>query len=391
MPKKRFSAFEDFPVEQTTRRDAPASGLFAKNVAEEEVHVLQHPSAPQVERIERLKPSEMLPDRFQPRRLLPTPLRGAFYSGKIDCYEAARRWLEMGKREPGYQQEIDRLMSMGASFGEHGQIKPITGAWVERPGGKYVFQIETGERRFWAACLNHALAPAAEEPLLRVETIEKPTRMRQVLENRHAEPPTAVGQACEVAALILAELGQQPQAGDEDEFRFFRRWRAQRMPQGLWAKLTPVMNMTRERMLQLLHILDLPNELLELADKYRVPERVLREVLRAEPERRDELLRASIERQLTSDDLAELRDNERLSDPKERKRTGTPPDPADQALVAFKRFINALEVLDESIAGAVLDELANDYVVQGRAEVVQRQMTAFARKIELRLASRKRR
>ena len=105
--------------------------------------------------------------------------------------------------------------------------------------GDYIFQIETGERRFWAACLQYAAQDLKEEPLLRVEVVTSPTRMRQVLENRHAEPPSAVGQACEVASLILAELGVAPQAATADEFEYFRQARAQRMPPGLWEKIMP--------------------------------------------------------------------------------------------------------------------------------------------------------
>ena len=157
------------------------------------VPVSAAPAAPQVERIERLKPGQMLPDRFQPRRLLPTGLRATFFSGQIDCYQAAAGWLRAAEKEEGLQAEIDRLLAMGDSFTEYGQIKPITGSWVSLPDGRYIFLIETGERRFWAACLQAVKEKRTEEPLLRVEAISRPTRQRQVLENRHAELPSSVG------------------------------------------------------------------------------------------------------------------------------------------------------------------------------------------------------
>ncbi|MBE0696272.1 MAG: hypothetical protein IH586_05055, partial [Anaerolineaceae bacterium] len=266
---KRHSAFEDFPVENGTRAagsgsfpseagsaGAPANGLFKQPV--DQAHILAQPEIPEVERIERLKPSQMIPDRFQPRRLLPTPLRQPFYSGDIDCYDAAREWLQMAKKDSGIQAEVERLLAMGGSFTEHGQIKPITGMWVEAASGRYIFQIETGERRFWAACLQHVLqgpegkAGRQAEPVLRVEVVSHPTRTRQVLENRHAEPPSAVGQACEIASLILAEQNIQPQPGVEDEFEFFRKVHEKRMPAGLWDQLMPIMQLTRPRMEQLL-------------------------------------------------------------------------------------------------------------------------------------------
>ena len=131
--RKRSSAFEDFPVGDPmhpTQGDAAASQPKISLPSKEEL--------PEVERIERLKPSQMLPDRFQPRHLLPHPLRNAFFSGQIDCYQAAAKWLTLARGERGYQAEIDRLLAMGESFEDHGQIKAITGAWVSTSDGRYI-------------------------------------------------------------------------------------------------------------------------------------------------------------------------------------------------------------------------------------------------------------
>src|SRR5512137_2188669 len=150
--RKRSSAFDDFPSE--SQPDPPAAPVQPQ----------AGPTEAQVERIERLKPSQMLPDRFQPRRLLPARLREAFFNGQIDCYQAAAEWLVQAREDAGYQGEVERLLAMGDSFSEHGQIKPITGAWVSLPDGRYIFLIETGERRFWAACLQAVKEKRDEEP-----------------------------------------------------------------------------------------------------------------------------------------------------------------------------------------------------------------------------------
>src|SRR5512138_4042634 len=115
IPRKRFNAFDDFPTgdDNPPAAPEPQPPILAR--------VEPVPSA-QVERIERLKPSQMMPDRFQPRRLLPTVLRQPFYSGQIDCYQAAHQWLQMAKSDNGIQAEVNRLLSMGSSFEEHGQI-----------------------------------------------------------------------------------------------------------------------------------------------------------------------------------------------------------------------------------------------------------------------------
>jgi len=268
--KKRYSAFDDLN----------ANGVVKSKIQPPAVEQPQGTGSALVERIERLTPSQMLPDRFQPRRLLPAEIRADFYGGRINCYQAALEWLALARTDSGMEQEVQRLLAMGSSFDEHGQIKSITGKWELAPSGEYVFIIETGERRFWAACLQYASSGAADEPLLRVEVVDRPTRQRQVLENRHAEPPSAVEQACEVAALILAEMGIKPEPDLADDYDFFRIARTQRMPAGLWEKITPIMQLTRPRMVQLLNILQLPTTQLDLADRYRLSERVLREILR---------------------------------------------------------------------------------------------------------------
>jgi hypothetical protein len=388
MPRKRFSAFEDFPVEEQPQDEEKSSPALFKE--KDEGHVLHQPEAPEVERIERLTPSQMMPDRFQPRRLLPTILRQPFYSGKIDCYQAAHQWLQMAKSDTGIQAEVDRLLSMGSSFEEHGQIKPITGTWSETGRGEYLFIIETGERRFWAACLQKVAQGIKDEPLLRVEVVSNPTRMRQVLENRHAEPPSAVGQACEVASLILAELGISPQGDTQDEFVYFRQAQARRMPPGLWEKIMPVMDLTRPRLVQLLNILDLPTPLLDLADRYRLPERVLREVLSAPGDQWESLLRSSIKNSLTSDDVAEILQKPRPA-AKGEKKSANPPDPVMQSINAFKRFAYTMETLDEDIQSGVLDELANDLVTNERADGVVNLMHDLAERIRIRVQGKYRR
>lgn len=381
--RKRSSAFEDFPGSEPQPNPPAAS--------------VQPPAGPaqaQVERIERLKPSQMLPDRFQPRRLLPASLREAFFSGKIDCYQAAAEWLARAQGDAGYQAEVERLLAMGDSFGEHGQIKPITGAWVSLPDGRYIFLIETGERRFWAACLQAVKDKRPEEPLLRVEAVSRPTRQRQVLENRHAELPSSVGQACEVAALILAELNLPPNPAQRDEFDYFRQARAQRMPAGLWERITPVMQLTRPRMVQLLSILQMPTPLLELADRYRVPERVLREILALPQPQWERTLRASIQNALTSDDVAEIARPER-SEPGSLRMTRAERaealalQPGRVAVSGLRRFANAINDLDEVSQEEALDEAADVLVSTGEAEGMMNLLGELGRLVEARLRAKR--
>ena len=350
----------------------------------------QSAPVPVVERIERLKPSQMLPDRFQPRRLVPAHLRAAFFAGKLDCYQVAGEWLALSKNDSGYRAEIERLLAMGGSFESHGQIKPVTGSWESTADGRYVFMIETGERRFWAACLRAVQEGMREEPLLRVEVVSHPTRQRQVLENRHSEPPSAVGQACEVAALILSELQIAPDPAVTDDYDYFRQARAQRMPAGLWERIMPVMQLTRPRMVQLLNILHLPTPYLELADRYRLPERVLREIIALPREQWERVLRASIQNQLTSEEVAELAGTV-MGNPSNvaRSRSNVESfDPGRVAVNGLRRFGNALMDLDEVSQQQALDEAADVLVATGQAEGMLVLLDELSRLVTARLSRR---
>lgn len=373
--RKRFSAFDDFP---TNKSDA--NKIRVPDMAVEESE------EPQVERIERLKPSQMLPDRFQPRRLLPPSLRVAFFNGKINCYQAALDWLEIAQSDAGSREEVDRLLAMGSSFNEHGQIKSITGSWVNNAAGEYVFQIETGERRFWAACLQYASSGAQDEPLLRVEVVQTPTRQRQVLENRHAEPPSAVEQSCEVASLILAEMGITPEPSVTDDYDFFRQARNQRMPAGLWDRIMPIMQLTRPRMVQLLNILQLPSPQLDIADRYRLSERVLREILATPREQWERMIRLAIQNQLTSDEVAEIAATPSQTGAKER-RPSQPvlPEPSRQASRSLRRFLGTMEELDDYGRDQALDEIADSVVVRGNGNDALDLLEELTRLIRARL------
>jgi hypothetical protein len=373
--KKRFNAFED--LSQEVASNLPGSGVSPLTPSLSPIAA--------VERIERLVPSQMLPDRFQPRRLLPPSIRRGFFSGKIDCYQAAFAWLEQSRSDPAVKAEVERLVAMGESFDEHGQIKPITGSWKEGPNGNYIFQIETGERRFWAACLKRVKNHSPEEPLLRVEVVDNPTRQRQVLENRHAEPPSAVEQACEISTLILTELGIPVEESVEDEYDYFRKVRNQRMPTGLWEKITPVMQLTRPRMVQLLNILQLPSPLLDLADRYRLAERVLREILSAPSGQWERLIQVSIQSQLTSDEVSAVSTSLEPPPQVTVKPPSSPRDPgrdASRSLLKFIRSINRLDPVDQSQA---LDLLADEIVFLGQAQETLTRLEELSRLIEARI------
>jgi hypothetical protein len=375
--RKRFNPLEEkstVAVDETVF--PPASGV----VGQSQDRVFQG----QVERIERLIPSQMIPDRYQPRRLLPAEIRERFFRGEIDCYQATREWLKLAKEDAGWNERLEELLDMGNSFQEQGQIKPITGSWIPSSEGGFLFLIETGERRYWAACLAAVTERTTEEPELRVEVISTPTRKRQVIENRHAQTPSAVGQACEVAALMLEELEIEPDLSNEDEFDYFRIALKKRAPRGMWPKIEPVMQHSTRRMQQLLALLQLPSPLLELADRYNVPERVLREVISLPKKHWTSAVEAAVKDELTSEEVADLRKGVPQRKTKDDARRA----PERIAFTGIRRFARAALNVDADKRIWVLDGVADDVVVQGFGEALLPLLKGMVERIETRLGAR---
>jgi len=289
----------------TGGEDRQADGFF------DQPQEAQRPRA-QPARLVSLPPSQILPDRFQPRPILPLELKQQLFSGEADCYQVAQRWLEMAPSQPALEEQLRKLMQMGDTFDQHGQIKPLTGAWVQSGRERY-FQLETGERRYWAAVLHTVAAGLEEEPLLEVREITKTSRERQIIENQHAEPPSAVGRAREISALILSHLEMHPDPDLVDEYEYFRQvLDVKRLPQGLWSQIEGVMGIRRPQMVRLLNLLAMPTPLLVQADLYRVPERVLREILSLPPADWPNALDAAIQQKLTNEEIADLADEQPL-------------------------------------------------------------------------------
>ncbi len=252
-------------------------------------------------RVTRVPVTQILPDPYQPRPLLPPEIKRDFFAGALNCFEAARAWLALAEQEPAEAERVHALLHMGSSFQEHGQIKPVTGYWDAQTRR---FILETGERRFWAAVLQAVQQGAAEEPQLEALVVERPSRARQVLENITAEPPSAVMRAREIAALVLEQMGILPETGESD-FAYYRRAaEIRRLPSEVVQHVQQVLGMSRRYIRYYLQILLLPDDLLLLADRYRLTEGALREVLKGAPETWEEGIKMLISAQARPEDEA---------------------------------------------------------------------------------------
>jgi hypothetical protein len=140
-------------------------------------------------------------------------------------------------------------------------------------------------------------------------------------------------------------------------------------------------------MVQLLNILQLPSSQLDLADRYRLSERVLREILSAPREQWERMIRLSIQNQLTSEEVSEIASTPTLPVPPSTRHTPVPilPEPGRQAARSLRRFVLTLNELDRTGQGRALDEIANTLVVKGDGSSALQFLEELSRLIRARL------
>ncbi len=331
----RRKSVSEIRKEQEAQTGSQAEGYFS-----------QQPIARGAERVSGGKISsfplsQIWPDRFQPRLIIPPDLRDRFFSGDLSVYETAFEWIKRAKGDQAEEHRIEKLQQMGYTIEAQGQIKPATGTMVGRGEDLRVY-LETGERRYWSLALNHAVKLMGgydgPEPRLEVRIIQEPSRARQVIENIHAEEPTAVSRGREIASLILAALNIEPDP-DASDYAYYRQAaEIQRIDGQIWDSVMEVIPLQREILKRLLNLLRMPEEALILADKYEVPERALREVLRMPESQQVEMVIQIIEEGFTSEEIREIRQQAR----KPSRQARAPRSAANRAAGKLRSFFNFL-------------------------------------------------
>jgi hypothetical protein len=125
----------------------------------------------------------ILPDRDQPRRLLPIDLVEGMTAGALARVEALQAWVhraESETAEAGLRRNIRELKRLAASIEQHGLISPISVRLprpdeLVPPGTEYL--IVTGERRYWA----HVYLLSEGKQIHEGETITNPNEIKITL------------------------------------------------------------------------------------------------------------------------------------------------------------------------------------------------------------------
>lgn len=250
--------------------------------------------------------SQVVPDRYQARLAIPPEIKSAFFSGEIDCYKAAQLLLVAAEGDAGLARLVGSLRQLGQSILTERQIEPATGTWVDAENGP-MFILETGERRFWSLALEAVVRKLKDEPALLVLPQPGNSRQRQVAENFVREDLCAVEMGQAIAIMILESLDIYPEEG-ENELSYYRRaLNIQRLPAGIWAEIKRLTGHSRPVLYRHLCILSLSDELLYWATLYRLPERVLRDIVTAPHEKqRGMILRVIDEKQQLAEEASGL-------------------------------------------------------------------------------------
>lgn len=355
---------------------------------------------PRVERVLEIPVSRIFPDPHQPRTpLLPAGeeagfIRERFIAREIDCFQAAQEWVDFAEADPAHLRRILFLLDMAGGFNaeDGGQVNPLTVVPMIEPKGDYL--IETGEQRFWAAVIGHVKAGAdGDAPAVKAVVRDELSRKRQVLENRHVGPPSAVSQAREIATLFVSEGFLQPpqellevSPAEQDPFAIHRWVAGERKPHGSWADLEGIMSMSARRMQQLLSLLSFPTEVLFLADRYYLPERVLREIL-SEPEHLwGQLVELAAFEGWTGEDFKEAEIEDQAPEKKPERKT-KPKNSQQQASSSLKKLLRLASESGRD-PSRLIGELADQVALSGDPERAYRFLASLAEQIRLRLEGR---
>ncbi len=297
------------------------------------------------------------PDRFQARFTLPYEIRKDFYQGSITWEAATRRWLDLANHDRLIRREIDELIFLGDSLHDEGQIKPITGQVISE-GGRDIFLMLTGERRFWATAIKAVLDGIREEPYILAIIDNQPTLAKQIAENMAYKALTAVGKARAAARIVLEANGIKPLVG-EDEYAYFCRVAEMRLSDETRQALQEMLQLERTYFGRLMKFFELPEGLLEVCDRAEMPERVLREIMQYDRQ----YWESGVFYYAEQDGRTYLEVHafmERLAG-REQTRVPRSPDPATKSARALRRALFSLEdIPQEDKIGALADAMVGD-------------------------------
>ncbi len=241
----------------------------------------------------------LLPDPWQPRRLLPADLAEALASGTppTAVLAAWRARAEAPDAVPFLADQFAEVRQLAESIAQQGLINPVTAREVADGPSGVRYRLVTGERRWWAHVLlaqeGRRIPDGAgwiDATQIRVSVVPPGTRVRsqQLAENWHRAEMSVLDRANGLWALRreLSDLPDSP--GDAT---------AEAEPLVPWSAVEGALGISRQHRHRILRVLDLSPPALALVEQHRLPERLLRPIatlLAREPGLQEQALRQII-------------------------------------------------------------------------------------------------
>ncbi len=292
-------------------------------------------------RVEQLPIQLVRPDPAQPRRVLPETIYQAFHQQRLTPYQALKELVQLVQiaarqkgrpfthvldllPNPNDETETDvpvtltpeeillrDLVNLAVTIRDDGQVNPLT-VVDKSEGVSHIYQIETGERRYWATWLMMEFLPGYQGdgsiPCIIVPS-NRASVFRQAKENTSRAGLNAIAMSRQAALLIMAAHGIEPQSDGPVSNDFYRqaleldlRSKREYVPEILSA----MGGINRSRFSHFKSLLTLSDEAIELADRHAVDEYKLRLVTSIQPKHQAEMVRQIIEYRLTNKQIREL-------------------------------------------------------------------------------------
>lgn len=357
-------------------------------------------------RVERIAISLIRPDAAQPRRVLPETIHRAFHNQEITPVQALKQYIEkvrIAARQKGrpfenlldlliageeqeraseltpLEQDLRELTNLAVTLRQDGQVNPLT--IVDHSQGAIpTYIIETGERRYWANYIDMEFIPGYQGDGMIPCILLQPHQasvFRQAKENTSRAGLNAIGMARQAALLLLAVHGVHPPAGcvTNDFYRQALDLDLRNKREYTTDVLSAMGGISRSRLSHFKALLGLPDEAIELADRYNLEERLLRYVLQLPTEVQSEAVRQIVQHGL---DLNQVR--RMLEEAQEAAPQGTAP--ARNSL-QFARLIQAKDVPSaQEIAQILLDKDEDVVILRRKVERLREVLVELERHLE---------
>ncbi len=347
-------------------------------------------------RVERILLELVRPDPVQPRRVLPERIHTAFHHNRLTPTQALRELVQLvqvAARQrgrpfnnvlellPNPENETDDdgdaklspeeillrdLVNLAVTINDDGQVNPITVVDVSE-GVTRLYRVETGERRYWAAWLLRDFIPGYTGDGMIPCTIVSPTTsgvFRQAKENSARSGLSAVAMARQAALLLLTVHGYEiPLYAVTNDF--YRQAldldlrNRREFTERILSAMGGINKVTFRRYKALLQLSD---EALEMADRYRVEEGKLRHVVNFAPEDQAELVRQIVDFNLTAKQVEDLSKDDAENLTQEEKE-----------LRRLARILRSTsEATPEALIKALMQEEPDVYAVRARLQRMRR-------------------